>query len=132
MLYRLRMFFDFLSILLTLDTRFFCPCESILGIFNSYKLEPEKLSLIPTTERGSKNDHLRQRFRVCKLARNRKGVRLSDVLCRSVLCLAKRNKRKPKRTVERILSQRTKSFSRFSQNARKKSGVNERQTEKGS
>ena len=41
--------------------------------------------------------------RICELAKHREKTKLRDVFCRSVLCVAKRHKRKQQRTLERIL-----------------------------
>lgn len=59
------------------------------------------------------------------------SVGLRDIFHRHILLVAEGKQRKRKRTFERILSQRQKSFTRQQQDIRKKSGVYKRQTKKG-
>lgn len=55
---------------------------------------PNEMAKSITCDRGQ---------RICELAKHREKTKLRDVFCRSVLCVAKRHKRKQQRTLERIL-----------------------------
>ena len=60
--------------------------------------ESDNLCTFRISERSGKDDHLRQRQRICLLERDRESLKMRYVLCRPVLCLAERYKREPERT----------------------------------
>lgn len=76
-------------------------CKYSLRIRRSFVQNDKALSHLPnemaksiTCDRGQ---------RICELAKHREKTKLRDVFCRSVLCVAKRHKRKQQRTLERFL-----------------------------
>ena len=88
------------------NKRLFChSCREKNSVLHRIKIPERKgstpakaviaaLSQLPKS--AVKNNYLRPRIEVCKLARNRKCFELPNVLCRSVLRLAKRNERETK------------------------------------
>ena len=66
--------------------------------------ESDHSGTVRISERSGENDHMRQGERVCMLEGDRESTKLRYVLCRSVLCMAERNKRKSERIAQRILS----------------------------
>ena len=63
---------------------------------------------------------------------DREGAKLRYVFCRSLLCMAERDERKPERLTQRILPQGQKFVEGKPLDTKKESGVDQRQTKKGS